>query len=306
MKRFITALFTTFTLFGAHAGPIASVDYVHDYIARATNITIPKKATDGASAANLKYLLAVLDKLNANTGSTATNYQTNVLATEVAIPVESVWAAVKKLHNCDAGGYARTDTIDVATGKGASSCSISGPDFGVKLDGLAAGATFSFQMSPKGSFTIDWGDGQVETITKPDTTATTYSHTYAAAGDYTVGFSGQATEYSTTLTQSTISFAQNAHITGLVGDMGKIFPLKPNLNFISTFMAVPNLKSIPNTLFASVNGAPNKYMFAQTFMLSGLQSIPTGLFDGIQGPPADMMFMYTFGGCVALTGSIPD
>ena len=171
---------------------------------------------------------------------------------------------------------------------------------------------FAMQISAAGEFYIDWGDGTVETITKPDTTDTTYSHNYDTAGAYTIGIGGQATAYNTNDTAA-ISFYVNSlqpKIASIDGSLGAIFGTLANggqPQFNLTFYGASNMTgSIPSDLFAGISGAPARYMFSGTFGgCSGLTgAIPDGLFGNLTGKPAKSMFTGTFEGCRGLT-SIP-
>ena len=62
--------------------------------------------------------------------------------------------------------------------------------FTVTTTSLAAGTTFSFNMSAKGTFYVDWGDGNVQTISRANTMDATYSHSYANVGVYNIRFGG--------------------------------------------------------------------------------------------------------------------
>ena len=191
------------------------------------------------------------------------------------------------------------------------------PSFFVSLTDITAGETFEIQLSAQGNFTIDCGNGNVQTINRTDTTNTTYSCTYISGGNYTVGIGGLAISYSATISTA-ISFYSSAHaathpnrakMTGISGDLGQIFPIlnattSGSPRFYQTFRNTA-ITSMPPELFASVQGAPTNGMFYQTFYnCSGLTSIPAGLFSGITGAPATNMFYQTFYNCSGLT-SIP-
>ncbi len=196
-------------------------------------------------------------------------------------------------------------------------------EFTITTTEMAAGTVFKFYMSAAGEFTVDWGDGNVETITRTNTTDAEYTHTYTNAGTYTIGFSGQATGYASSVSGyysvgipyhgAAISFFNNKNVAGISGSLGAIFgTLSSGTNiqprFYYTFFGNTNLTgSIPHDLFAGISGSPASYMFGRTFNgCSGLSGeIPHDLFAGISGAPADRMFDSTFYGCRGLTGSIP-
>lgn len=260
---------------------ISTTQYIHSKILSEKNITLPLET--GANPSNisgLNYLMRQIDAANAVLGRT-TNYATGFGA--------NIVSAERALNNI------RTLITIV-------------PEFSVQLTGMTANSQFSFRMSAKGSFMVDWGDGTLEIIDKPDTTNTTYTHTYAKAGNYTVGLAGEATEYTTDAVTGVIMFNNSINsqrITGIFGDLGKVFPYGPNIKFYATFNGLRNLISIPSTLFESVQGAPTFRMFETTFMNTGITSIPNNLFAGVVGAPTVGMFSFVFAGCTELTGSIP-
>ena len=198
--------------------------------------------------------------------------------------------------------------------------------FEITTTNLSANDTFSFKISAKGTFYIDWGDGTTESKTRAYVTSTsTYSHTYTDGGVKTIRLGGLATGYS--YSTAAISFASNTKLAGISGSLGAIFPTLGTSQplFQNTFSGCSNLSgSIPEDLFGRVvngeyqgiNGAPKDEMFAYTFSgcsnLSG--SIPENLFGrevngtyyGINGAPAESMFFYTFNACRNLAGSIPE
>ncbi|MBR4859839.1 MAG: hypothetical protein IKV10_00895, partial [Alphaproteobacteria bacterium] len=168
-----------------------------------------------------------------------------------------------------------------------------------------------------GEFTVDWGDGTIETINKTNTDNKMYHHVYGTAGAYTIGLSGQATAYNPSVTVAAISFNTSSvyntqKIASIDGSLGAIFGTlssgaQKQPRFFGTFRNATNMTSIPAKLFTGISGAPAPYMFAFTFDgCSGLTgAIPDGLFAGISGAPADHMFSSTFSGCSGLT-SIPE
>ena len=173
-------------------------------------------------------------------------------------------------------------------------------------------SSFEFDISAAGDFTIDWGDGDVETINKTNTTNTTYSHTYDSAGEYTIGIGGEATAYHSSPSTAAISFSVNDNTAGISGSLGAIFGTLSdgtNPGFHQTFYSNSNLTGeIPADLFAGISGKPVSGMFNGTFEgCDGLTgTIPENLFAGISGKPATDMFHSTFRYCSGLTGSIPE
>jgi hypothetical protein len=178
-----------------------------------------------------------------------------------------------------------------------------------------ADKTFSFQISASGNYKVDWGDGTaVEKITKSDTVLTKYSHTYPAVStNYTAKLSGLATGYNSDSYTPAITFYSanpQANLTGIAGNLGYIFPVVDNSKttgkprFYSSFSGCKKITgSIPENLFAGINGAPAQNMFQSTFNgCTGLTgAIPGNLFAGIIGTTADSMFYGTFSGCTGLT-----
>ena len=176
---------------------------------------------------------------------------------------------------------------------------------------------FSFNMTAKGDFTVDWGDGNIEPISRTDTTEATYTHTYDIAGEYTIGFDGVATQYALWGTNQgywaspTISFKNNKNIAGIYGSLGALFPTidgnQPE--YYNTFSGCSNLASeIPPELFVGNYGQMKSGMFNGLFggcsKLRG--QIPPGLFSGITGNATHIGFSGTFSGCSKLTGEIPE
>ena len=171
-------------------------------------------------------------------------------------------------------------------------------------------SSFSFKISAAGDFTIDWGDGDVETINKTNTTNTTYSHTYDKAGEYKIGISGEATAYNTEMfpMYAAISFSGNTNTAGISGSLGAIFGTLAdgtNPRFINTFSSNSNLTGeIPADLFAGISGAPATYMFSGTFEgCSGLTGeIPADLFAELSSITTTVYCFYeTFKGCSGLS-----
>ncbi len=172
---------------------------------------------------------------------------------------------------------------------------------------------FSFTIEAARDFTIDWGDGNMETINKTAVRTTTCSHTYSTAGEYDIGISGQATEYGDWMEQEiSISFANNKNIAGISGSLGAIFGTLDSGThrqpvFEGTFMGCSNMTGqIPAELFNGISGQPEHHMFFGTFSgCSGLTgTIPANLFSGISGSAGAAMFMGTFDGCSGLTGYV--
>ncbi|MBP5364133.1 MAG: leucine-rich repeat protein [Alphaproteobacteria bacterium] len=204
--------------------------------------------------------------------------------------------------SCDSG------TIPTGT-----SCDI--PKFEVTTTELDAGTTFTFTLSAQGTFYVDWGDGSaVQTITRSDTTATDYSHTYETAGSYTIKFSSSGiTAYNEDTTTAAISFYKSSggsqgKIASLSGSLGALFPTLASSSggryarFINTFRGATNLTSLPSTLFSGV-ASSGTYLFYGTFYgCTGLTSngIPSTLFSSVT-TGGTRTFYETFRGCTGLT-----
>ncbi len=201
----------------------------------------------------------------------------------------------------------------------AVSCILFEPEFTVTTTKLAADAEFSFNLSAKGTYYINWGDGNTEVIVKTNTTETTYPHKYATAGTYNIEFMGQATEYNTSNNVAAIQFGGEEsnscpYLAGIDGSLGAIFGTISDGDsvtqplFRATFANCKNIDtSIPADLFNGVYGQPRPAMFYGTFQgclkLSG--SIPKNLFADLSGEFRDHLFRDVFMDCDSLTGEIP-
>ncbi|MBQ7055634.1 MAG: PKD domain-containing protein, partial [Alphaproteobacteria bacterium] len=266
--------------------------YVHKMIEHKWDITVPYNPTlsNVKSMANMKYLLTAIDVANEIlNGEKTTDYGNGEFATLQAADTTATNTAVETLikEEIEYEFFLTTTSTN----------------------------SFSFKISAAGKFYVDWGDGKTETITKPDTTNTTYSHTYSTSKSYTIKLTGQATAYSTSSSTAAITFSSSASKIALIdGSIGAIFgTLSSDTNnqprFYQTFYNATNMTgSIPSDLFAGISGAPAPLMFYSTFYgCSGLTgTIPAGLFGNLTGAPAFAMFYSTFYGCSGLTGEIPD
>ena len=176
--------------------------------------------------------------------------------------------------------------------------------------------TFSFNMSAQGDFTVDWGDGNIELVSRTDTTEATYTHTYDIAGEYTIGFDGLATKYANWGSNqnywgtATISFNGNKNIAAIYGSLGALFPTidgnQPE--YADVFKNCSNLSSeIPPELFRGNYGQMKPNMFAGVFANTKISGqIPPNLFADITGNATHIGFSGTFLGCSKLTGEIPE
>ncbi|MBQ7055856.1 MAG: hypothetical protein IJN91_02905 [Alphaproteobacteria bacterium] len=252
MRKIIFALIGCFAVFCAHAAQVVNVDYVHKLIAQKWDISVPIKTNNIMAVANMKYLLTAIDVANEIlNGEPTTDYgNTEFATTQVADTVATIQAVDTLIQKPIEYKFFLTTTRT---------------------------NSFSFSISAAGKFYIDWGDGKRQTITKPDTTNTTYTHNYDTVNTYTIGLSGQATAYNTRSSTATISFyvnysdTQSKKIASIDGSLGAIFgTLSSDTNnqprFYQTFYNATNMKgSIPENLFGNISGTAKYYMFYQTF-----------------------------------------
>ena len=268
--------------------PMVNVKYIHQAIAAkwGINIAYHPNLKNERAAANMRYLMGMIDVANKRLGGTDKRYGDSIYATSYAASKNTVDKAVATLIKPKPKTFPFTATTTSST------------------------SSFSFSISAAGEFWVDWGDGSdVETITKTDTNNQTISHTYTTAAAYDIKIGGLATKYSTYL--GAISFKSNTNLAGISGSLGEIFPTLADGSqprFRDTFYNCTNLTgNIPENLFAGLSGAPVSSMFYRTFggcsRLTG--HIPAGLFGNLSGAPAMYMFGSTFTGCSGLTGSIP-
>ena len=323
MRRLVSVLLCMFAVvvvpltlstraWATDVAPIINVKYVHDAIRTKWGLDIPYNAglTNPAAAANMRYVLGMVDRANARF-NIETHYGTGPYATSAAANRTTANRAIEKLVDKPSGyPFIATTTPDTTD--------------------------FDFDLSASGTFYVDWGDGTVDTIEKNDVNKQSFSHTYETAGTYVVKLGGRATGYSqdkepevhpTSLDDDAvaygapdedynyvpvISFAGNEYLAKIEGSLGKIFPTLPGgiqPRFSRTFVRCINLSgTIPGELFSGISGAPVAGMFYGTFSGSeGLTgAIPEKLFAGISGAPATGMFAETFFECLGLTGAIPE
>lgn len=289
MNRIKSLLFSLFIIFLPFAliANVSSVYNVHQTIYTEKNITVPvESGINQTDVSSVKYLLEQIDRANEILNEYQTTaYSTITEATNDPVGVSKVLTDVNNLI-------------------------VKLPYFMVTIENVDE---FSFQISASGNFTIDWGDGTIETITKTNTDDTTYSHSYSSADDYTVGLDGLATGYNANKTIAAITFKNSINktsITGIYGRLGSIFPTIASIvpSFYFLFWGCNGItNSIPVTLFDGVSGAPVAYMFHSAFRdCTGITgTIPENLFSGLSGAPTVYMFFMTFYGCENLTGTIP-
>ena len=290
MKRVLFGIFCMLFCGVCNSAQIVNVEYIHKLIEQQYGITVPynSELTNPHVAANMKYLLTTIDAANSIlNGEQITDYGTSEYATNVATDTVAALEMVRD-HVRDYKFFATTT-----------------PDT----------TSFSFSISASGVFHIDWGDGTRESYRKNNTTATTYSHEYADAGEYVIKIGGYATVYKNLWDQSVIRFANKTNIAKIEGSIGAIFSTikkadgtVSNPSFVNFFSGCTNLAgTIPPDLFKGIYGQPVSQMYAGIFAgcnnLTG--TIPENLFGVLSGTPSNHMFSGTFRGCSGLIGDIP-
>ena len=287
-RKILSAVFALFMFVPfAHSAEMVNVEYVHKVLLNRWGIDLPYNPAlkNPQVAANMKYLLTVVDIANAYlNGKKTTDYGNGEYATLAAADTIATNTAIDTLVNMQT--FTITTTPDTTS--------------------------FMLMIGASGNFVIDWGDGNTEKISNKTIGMGVYEHTYATAGTYEIKLSGRATGYPTFnmetgdgMVFSVMNSGPNvAKISGKLGQIFSTLPDGTNPNFAGAFLEATNLTEIPADLFDGVSGAPVLGMFYGTFAGTQITSIPDGLFDGIVGAPAESMFASTFG----YTGitSIPD
>lgn len=176
---------------------------------------------------------------------------------------------------------------------------------------------FKFTISAKGTFYVDWGDGNVTAHTNLQPGEMVIEHDYSVGRISNIRIGGVAEAYSSQGEMAAISFtdfngATNtaSAIAEISGSLSLLFPtigdgdtFETQPRFYRTFNQCVNLSgNLPSTLFSSLSGAPVEYMFYSTFMGCGniTGPIPNNFFGGVNGQPASYMFDGTFSGCSKL------
>lgn len=276
----------------ANAAEIASVRYIHELLEHNYGVYVPVNDTltdeDLDVPANMLYLLTVVDIANEFISGVRTTYSSSVYATEDAADTVATIQAYDTLLK----------EVEVL-------------DYEYPFEMTVSGGSLSFTISAQGEFYIDWGDGTQETITKPDTTNTTYSHSFTGYETYSVRLGGLATDYNDDITTAAISFYGDSSISTIQGNLSRIFPTLENgenPRFYQTFAEMSVTGAIPANLFIDLVGAPVENMFYRTFYGSnGFRgAIPESLFGTMTGAPAKAMFYETFRGLSQLTGGVPE
>ena len=281
-------LFVGMNVSTVNAAQVVNVEYIHKLITQTWQIDVPYFLENAKMVANMEYLLKVVDRANEIlNGRETSSYGTDAQ-------------------------YATKQVVDtVATIDAVNNLIVKQLNSVFFITTTSSTSSFSFKISAAGEYTIDWGDGNIDEITKTDTTTKTYSHTYARSGEYIIGLGGKATLYNSNTTTAAVSFNANKNIAKISGSLGEVFSTLANggqPRFYQTFYNCTNIKSnIPENLFAGVTGQPVSNMFDNTFYgCSGFTGeIPENLFAGLNGSPQPFVFYRVFEGCSGLTGEIP-
>ena len=118
-------------------------------------------------AANMEYLLTVVDIANEYlNGEKTTSYGTGEYATKLAADTIATNTAINTLVH---GPFTMTTTPNTTS--------------------------YSMTIGAAGTFVINWGDGEIETIRNKPLGNTVYSHTYDTPGEYDITLGGRATDY---------------------------------------------------------------------------------------------------------------
>ena len=287
MLRKILSFFFALFMFlpTARGAEMVNVEYIHQYLNARWGIELPYNPAleNPKVAANMEYLLTVVDIANEYlNGEKTTSYGTGEYATKLAADTIATNTAIDTLVR---GPFTMTTTPNTTS--------------------------YSMTIGAAGTFVINWGDGEIETIRNKPLGNVVYSHTYDAPGEYDITLGGRATDYAIidpdTSEIPTLTFAWTdvmnmmtgevpTNLAKISGRLGRVFPTLENgknPNFAIAFMAAP-ITEIPAELFDGVHGAPVVGMFINTFGGTQITSIPENLFAGISGAPADSMFYMTF------------
>ena len=152
LKRIFLAILLLFTSYvPAHSAEIVNVEYVHSLIKKVWNIDVPYYEDSLKYAANMEYVLKAVDKANEIlNGTPTTDYGSSEYATlyaaDTVVTIEAVNRLIEKQDK--------------------------GPVFFITTTPTTS--SFDIMISAAGEYTIDWGDGKTDTITKTDTNMTPY------------------------------------------------------------------------------------------------------------------------------------
>ena len=287
MLRKILSFFFALFMFlpTAHSAEMVNVEYIHQYLNARWGIELPYNPAleNPKVAANMEYLLTVVDIANEYlNGEKTTSYGTGEYATKLAADTIATNTAIDTLVR---GPFTMTTTPDTTS--------------------------YSMTIGAAGTFVINWGDGEIETIRNKPLGNTVYSHTYDTPGEYDITLGGRATDYAIIDLDAseipTLTFAWTdvmnmmtgevpTNLAKISGRLGRVFPTLENgknPNFAVAFSFAP-ITEIPAELFDGVHGAPVVGMFASTFQETPITNIPADLFAGMSGAPALGMFADTF------------
>ena len=287
MLRKILSFFFALFMFlpTARGAEMVNVEYIHQYLNARWGIELPYNPAleNPKVAANMEYLLTVVDIANEYLNSEkTTSYGTGEYATKLAADTIATNTAIDTLVR---GPFTMTTTPDTTS--------------------------YSMTIGAAGTFVINWGDGEIETIRNKPLGNTVYSHTYDTPGEYDITLGGRATDYAIIDLDAseipTLTFAWTdvmnmmtgevpTNLAKISGRLGRVFPTLENgknPNFAVAFSFAP-ITEIPAELFDGVHGAPVVGMFASTFQETPITNIPADLFAGMSGAPALGMFADTF------------
>lgn len=314
IKRILILLSCLFT-HTAYSAQAVNVEYIHNRIRQKWQITVPKNPTliNSQVIANMKYLLTAIDVANQIlNGEKTSNYGEGEFATMAAADTiatdQAINTLIKKIEKPETE-YSLTLTHWYQKyGYGAAG-------------GYKRPKDYLLMISAAGTYYIDWGDGQTETIKKTTTNEEFISHAYASNGTYTIRIGGRATKYNNSTT-STVYLSGDSgcmedgimyddycllNLKQVEGCLGCIFPTlddgsQPHFGY--TFENA-DIETVPSDLFNNVYGIAGPQMFKGTFYYSKIQTIPDNLFSGLDtdAPLAEKTFFNTFAGCSNLTGS---
>ena len=287
MLRKILSFFFALFMFlpTARGAEMVNVEYIHQYLNARWGIKLPYNPAleNPKVAANMEYLLTVVDIANEYlNGEKTTSYGTGEYATKLAADTIATNKAIDTLVR---GPFTMTTTPNTTS--------------------------YSMTIGAAGTFVIDWGDGEIETIRNKPLGNVVYSHTYDAPGEYDITLGGRATDYAMFDPDAsefpTVSFLwadmttsePPTNLAKISGRLGRVFPTLENgknPNFYGAFSFAP-ITEIPAELFDGVHGAPVEWMFAATFAGTQIISIPANLFGELNGDGALNMFQSTFSHC---------
>jgi len=215
LRKILSFFFALFVFLPtAHSAEMVNVEYIHQYLNARWGIDLPynPELKNPKVAANMEYLLTVVDIANEYlNGEKTTSYGTGEYATLAAADTVATNTAIDTLVR---GPFTMTTTPDTTS--------------------------YSMIIGAAGTFVINWGDGEIETIRNKPLGNTVYSHTYDAPGEYDITLGGRATDYAIvdldTSEFPTVSFLWADLMGGEVptnlakisGRLGRVFPTLEN------------------------------------------------------------------------------